>query len=168
MKIKNDLIIENAIKDALDRPEGKVGWTNSPFEPLINHKNAKGDFGELCFKYYSDSINDHAKIIRKGHDVITKSNKKVEVKTAFKSKAGSFFFNQIYYEDQETGDNKDWDHLVFVFVEPFKIEMWQCKRPDNPEKHFRINNGWSWNRSSSAKLDENLWSKIYERDYEQC
>jgi len=163
----SDLIVESAIKDALDRPEGKVDWTNSPFKPVKSAgKNAVADFGEFCFKHYSDSINDHARIIKKGHDVITKSNKKVEVKTAFKNKGGSFFFNQIYYQEPETGNNKDWDHLVFVFVEPFKIEMWQCKRPNNPEKHFRKNNGWSWNLSSSTKLDGNLWSKIYERNYE--
>ena len=163
---KKDLIVESAIQDALIRPTGKVDWSNSPFLPVkLAGKNAVGDFGEFCFKHFSDFIHDNATIIKKEHDVITKSDKKVEVKTAFKSKAGSFMFNQIYYEDK-SGNNKDWDHLVFVFVEPFKIEMWQCKRPDNPEKHFTINNGWSWSRSSSAKLDENLWSKIYERNYE--
>jgi hypothetical protein len=155
-----ELIVENAIKSASERSDGKVDWANSPFQAVrAAGKNAVADFGEFCFKNYSDHIKDPATIIRKGHDIITKSNKKVEVKTSFKTKSGSYFFNQIYYE-------KDWDHLVFVFVEPKRLEMWICERPNNPDEHFRRNNGWSWQRSSSGKLDKTLWTKIYERNYD--
>ena len=164
---KKDLIVESAIQDALIRPTGKVDWSNSPFLPVkLAGKNAVGDFGEFCFKHFSDFIHDNATIIKKEHDVVTKSDKKVEVKTAFKGKTGSFFFNQIYYQDPQTNKIKDWDHLVFVFVEPHRIEMWECKKPTNPEKHFTRNNGWCWNRSSSDKLDKQLWAKIYERECE--
>jgi len=168
MKKTLDLITENAIRDTLAaRPPGKIIWKGSPFLHVkLASKNAVGDFGEWQFKHFSDSIGDAAQIIKKGHDVRTQSGKRVEVKTACQGKTGSFFFNQIYYTDPKTNIKKDWDHLVFVFVKPFCVEMWECKQPAEPADHFRINNGWSWRRNSSNKLDETIWTKIYERAYE--
>ena len=111
------------------------------------------------------SIINAEKKIRAGHDVYTINNdlkKKIEVKTASQGKNGSFWFNQIYYESTDKGELKDWDYLCFVFVKPFGIEVWECKKPANPELHFRMNNGWSWQKPSSKYLDKSIWYKVYE------
>ena len=111
---------------------------------------------------YYNSIGVKSQIIKKGHDVIAGS-KKIEVKTAFKGKSGSFFFNQIYYEHQETSAVKDWDHLAFVFVSPERIEIWECERPNEPKLYFTKNNGWSWRKNNSCKL-ESIWKCIHSED----
>jgi hypothetical protein len=125
-------------------------------------KNAVGDFGEHCVNNLYNSLGVESSIVKKGHDVIA-GQKKIEVKTAFRGKGGSFFFNQIYYEHQETSAVKDWDHLAFVFVSPNRIEIWECRRPDDPSLHFTKNNGWAWNKNSSRKL-ENIWKCIHSED----
>ena len=91
-------IISESISDTLQaRPSSKTDWSTSPFLKVRNAgKNAVGDFGEYCVRNYYNSIGVKSQIIKKGHDVIAGS-KKIEVKTAFKNKSGSFFFNQIYY-----------------------------------------------------------------------
>lgn len=144
-----------------DRPHSKVNWDNSRYLEVKNAgKNAVGDFGEeLAYDFYL-SQGVISEIIKRGHDVIG-GVEKSEVKTAFQGKQGSYFFNQIYYEDPETGHRKDWDFLIFVFVAPQGIEMWKCHRPDNPRDHFTKNNGWSWNKNSPSKLNKSIWTKIW-------
>lgn len=157
-------LISESITDTLRaRPPSKTDWSNSPFLKVkMAGKNAVGDFGEFCVKNYYESLGVKSKIVKKGHDVIA-GQKKIEVKTAFRGKGGSFFFNQIYYENQETFAVKDWDHLAFVFVSPERIEIWECERPDEPSRHFTKNNGWSWNKNDPRKLG-NIWKCIYTED----
>ena len=157
-------IISESISDTLQaRRLSKTDWGTSPFLKVRNAgKNAVGDFGEYCVRNYYNSIGVKSQIVKKGHDVIAGS-KKIEVKTAFKNKGGSFFFNQIYYEHQETSTVKDWDHLAFVFVSPERIEIWECERPNEPELYFRKNNGWSWRKNNSCKL-ESIWKCIHSED----
>jgi hypothetical protein len=156
-----DKIITEAMRRALIRPIGKVDWSNSAFRKVKKEgKNAVADFGEFLYEEFSNQAGDAAKIIRKGHDVRT-TKKKTEVKTAFKNKGGTYFFNQIYYKDAQTGKVKDWDTLAFVFVSPNKVEIYECPRPTDPSQDFRWNNGWSWNRSSPKSLSDK-WTKVYE------
>ena len=144
-----------------DRPPSKVNWDNSSYSRVKSAgKNAVGDFGEELTKDWYESQGLISEIIKRGHDVLGGTDK-TEVKTAFQGKQGGYFFNQIYYEDPETGHRKDWDFLIFVFVAPQGIEMWKCERPDNPEDHFIKNNGWSWNKSSPSKLDKSIWTKVW-------
>jgi|TARA_R110002110_G_scaffold397029_1_gene612153 hypothetical protein len=154
--------LQEVIKKTLDEiPPSRTDWTNSVFQSVKTAgKNSVGGFGEHLFRDWSESEGNNARIVRKGHDVLS-GTEKVEVKTAFKSKAGSYFFNQIYYTHPETGAQKDWDHLVFVFVSPTGVEMWKCEKPPEPQKYFRRNNGWSWNRNSPSKLDNSIWKQIY-------
>jgi len=162
--MKMPTILQESIKHTLtNRRASKIDWSSSPLNAVkMAGKNAVGDFGEHCVRNFYDSIGVESQIIKKGHDVVAGS-KKIEVKTAFQNKGGSYFFNQIYYEHQETSAVKDWDHLAFVFVSPNRIEIWECKRPDNPSLHFTKNNGWAWNKNSSHKL-ENIWKCIYSED----
>ena len=126
-------------------------------------KNAVGDFGEYLVDEYYTSQGVDSVVVKCGHDVRC-GDKKIEVKTAFENGKGGFFFNQIYYADVETHADKDWDHLIFVFVSPTKIELWECQKPENPTEHFNKNNGFCWHKSSSDKLDKSIWTKIAEMD----
>jgi hypothetical protein len=154
--------LQEIIKKTLDEvPPSKTDWKDSEFLPVKTAgKNSVGGFGEHLFRDWSEAEGNEALIVRKGHDVLS-GTEKVEVKTAFKGKAGSYFFNQIYYTHPETGAKKDWDHLVFVFVSPTGVEMWKCARPPSPQEHFRLNNGWSFNRTSTSSLDKSIWNQIY-------
>lgn len=157
-------IISKSITDTLtNRPASKVDWNKSPLKEVkMGGKNAVGDYGEHVVKNYYRDAGIDSLIIKKGHDVLA-GTKKIEVKTAFQGKAGSFFFNQIYYVDPNTGVDKDWTHLAFVFVRPDSVEIWECERPPNPEEHFNINNGWSWNKNDPKKLTS-IWKKIYSEE----
>jgi hypothetical protein len=144
-----------------DRPPSKVNWDNSPYLPVKSAgKNAVGDFGEELTKDYYESRGLISEIINRGHDVLG-GVEKTEVKTAFLGKQGGYWFNQIYYEDPDTGHRKDWDFLMFVFVSPTGIEMWKCPRLDNPEDHLGKNNGYHWKGSSPSKLDKSIWTKVW-------
>tara|TARA_R110001583_G_scaffold159508_1_gene311339 strand:- start:351 stop:857 length:507 start_codon:yes stop_codon:yes gene_type:complete len=157
-----DEILKITIKETLEnRSVSKVDWTGSPFiKTKLEGKNAVGDFGENLIKNLYESQGKEAEIIKKGHDVLA-DNKKIEVKTAFQNKAKGFFFNQIYYEKYVENEIKDWDHLAFVFVSPFSIEVWECKRPKAPEEHFIKNNGWAWHKNSPSRLCGKTWKKTY-------
>ena len=122
-------------------------------------KNAVGDFGENLVHEWHKERGVTSAIIKKGHDVHS-GEKKIEVKTAFESRMGTFWFNQIYYADPKTGVTKDWDCLIFVFVYPDRVELWEIERPENPEDHFNWNNGWSWQKKGSEKLDQSKWKMI--------
>ena len=144
-----------------NRPLSKVDWTNSPYLPVKKAGNkAVGDFGEELTKELYEEHGLVGEIINHGHDVLG-GTEKAEVKTSFRGKNGSYFFNQIYYENSETGCRKDWDFLFFVFVAPGGIEMWKCARPEIPADHFRLNNSWSWKKGSSDKLDKSIWTKVW-------
>jgi hypothetical protein len=155
-----DSIISSAMQRALDRPKGKVDWSQSPYRDVKGEKNAVGDFGEYVYQGWCNKEGDLAEIVRKYHDVKTVT-KKTEVKTAFQNKSGTFFFNQIYYHNPETGEEKDWDTLAFVFVWPHRVEVWECSRPENPDEEFGKNNGYCWNKSSPNSLSK-IWTKVYE------
>lgn len=157
-------ITEEAIRRAKIRPPTKVDWTASPFEEVYyKGKNAKGDFGEFLYQEFCTQIKGiSADIIHKGHDIAT-PYQKVEVKTSFQNQSGGYWFNQIYYECPDTGVIKDWDTLVFVFVRPDGVEMWEASRPRNPDEEFKRNNGYSWCKSSPAKLSQK-WSLIHKED----
>jgi hypothetical protein len=157
-------LISESITDTLRaRSPSKTDWLNSPFlEVKLAGITAVGDFGEFCVKNHYKSLGVDSRLVKNQHDVLA-GTKKIEVKTAFQGKQGSFFFNQIYYESQETGVTKDWTHLAFVFVRPNRIEIWECERPDDPSLYFRKNNGWSWNKNDPRKLGE-IWKCIYTED----
>lgn len=157
-------LISESIEDTLrGRTQSKIDWSSSPFGKVKRAgKNAVGDFGEHCVNNLYNSLGIESRVVKKGHDVLA-GEKKIEVKTAFQNKQGSFFFNQIYYEHQETSVVKDWDYLAFVFVSPNRIEIWECERPDDPSLHFTKNNGWAWNKNNSCKLRD-IWKCIYAED----
>lgn len=139
-------VLENKSKD-----KSKISWINSPLAPIKENKNAVGDFGEYLYK---NVLGNSATVIKKGHDVYVSDGSKVEVKTAFQGKSGSFFFNQIYAD-------KDWNKIAFVFVKPNEVEIWECNRNDlDFDVDFVLNNGYSWNKKDSSKLSQK-WKKIY-------
>ena len=133
-------------------------------------KNAVGDFGENILNLYYLSKGIPSKIIKNGHDVFVQheipGKRKKEVKTAFWT-GSNYWFNQIYYKDKNTGINKDWQQIVFVFVKPGCIEIWECDRPENPEVHFKWNNGWSWQKAGPHKLDASVWKLVEKFDFKE-
>jgi len=145
-----------------NRRPSRVDWTTSPYlEVYRAGLKARGDFGEeLVVDWYTNQGILPSERINLGHDVLG-GTEKAEVKTSFRGKNGSYFFNQIYYENSETGCRKDWDFLFFVFVAPAGIEMWKCTRPEIPAAHFRLNNSWSWKKGSSDWLDKSIWTKVW-------
>lgn len=153
-------IIKEAIAKTLkNRPESKVDWSNSPFKDVKDAgKNAVGDFGENLYAFRVSG-----EVVKKGHDVLCSNPpKKTEVKTAFRGKSRSFFFNQIYEKCPDTGNYKDWDTLSFVFVYPHSVEIWEAPREKlDFNLDFKANNGWSWSRTSPEKLPS-YFVKIHE------
>lgn len=130
----------------------KVDWSNSPLLTIKNMKNSVGDFGETLYK---NVIGVSATVVKKEHDVYVEGGVKVEVKTAFQDhQSGNFWFNQIK-------EHKDWNKIVFVFVKPREVEIWECDRDKlNFSVDFFANNHWSWKKNSSSKLSS-AWTKIY-------
>jgi hypothetical protein len=149
--------LNEVIKSKSSNKKPKVDWSNSPLLPIKSDKNncSAGDFGEILYK---NVIGPSATVVKKGHDVYVDDGSKVEVKTAFQGKDGSFFFNQIYSE-------KDWNKIAFVFVKPNAVEIWECDRNNlNFDVDFFDNNGYAWRKSSSSKLSS-AWKKIYSEVY---
>jgi hypothetical protein len=167
-------VIEEAIRATKEEVIiGKIDWSDSPFLDVKKlGKNSVAAFGEHLYDQQQKRMGLKSKVVRVEHDVIVGQNKKTEVKTAFQNKAGTFFFNQIRYflpEDHErAGEQKDWNHLAFVFVKPHSVEIWECERPSDPKRHFRWNNDWSWqgkNEGRGKKLCPDTWIKVYEHSY---
>lgn len=162
-------ILEESAKKALESSnnlESLEKWKPYPKLYEIKRdggKNAVGDFGENLVQMFYEQQGMPSAIIKNGHDVfvenINPGKRKKEVKTAFWS-GNKYWFNQIYYENKDTGVVKDWQQLVLVFVKPGCIEVWECDRPENPEEHFRWNNGWSWQKAGPHKLDPSIWRLV--------
>lgn len=160
-------IVEGAARKALEKStflDSLEKWKPYPVLYEIKKdggKNAVGDFGENLVCDYYNVLGIPSKIVKNGHDVLVGTRKK-EVKTAFLG--AKFWFNQIYYvypkTDAKAGLPKDWEDLVFVFVSPGKIEIWEIERPQNPENFFRWNNGWMWQKPGPEKLEKPFWKHI--------
>tara|TARA_R110001583_G_scaffold25238_1_gene91502 strand:+ start:1106 stop:2485 length:1380 start_codon:yes stop_codon:yes gene_type:complete len=151
--------------------EGKISWEDSPFQEVKSlGKNSVAAFGEHLYNEYQKSVGLKSKVVRCEHDVLVSDSKKIEIKTAFQNKNGTFFFNQIRYHlpamHERAGEEKNWDTLAFVFVKPHRVEIWECPRPQDPENHFVWNNDYSWNKKDSDKLNSN-WTCVYEYDHNE-
>jgi len=168
----NCKVISEAVRAVKDEvKESKVSWVGSPFQEVKSlGKNSVAAFGEHLYSEYQKSQGLDSKVVRCEHDVLVSGNKKVEIKTAFQNKSGGFFFNQIRYhlphDHDRAGEEKNWDTLAFVFVKPYRVEIWECPRPPDPENHFVWNNDYSWNKKDSDRLQSN-WTCVYQYDHNE-